>query len=117
MSNQQRQRPKDREVVELNGVKNFVVSAGEKFFSIEEGGTTRTDYARRENDNYGFPVRTNDAIEFVDKANAISERLLQDLIDFYKSKEEDIGDWRELAKKEGLMLSTSVRICRAIKDN
>jgi hypothetical protein len=113
MNTQQKQRPKDREIVELNGVKNFFINAGEKFVTIENNGVIRQDYARRKNDNYGFPVRTNNAIEFITRANEIAENLLRDLIEFYKNSE-DIDNWREFAKKEGLLISTAFRIYQAI---
>ena len=108
-------RPKDRAIVELNGVKNFFINAGEKFVLIEENGIIRKDYARREGEEFGFPVRKNDAIEFVNRANQIAEKLLQDLIEFYKKEEIDNYTWREFAKKENLLLSTAFRIYRAVK--
>src|SRR4028118_1757728 len=108
-------RPKNRDLVELNGVKNFFIDAGQKFVVIEENGAIRNDYARREGEEFGFPVRTNDAIEFVLRANQISEKLLQDLIEFYKEEEINNHTWREFAKKERLLLSTAFRIYQAIK--
>src|SRR4028118_135044 len=113
---QSRVRPKDRDLVELNGVKNFFIEAGQKFVVIEENGVTRKDYARREGEEFGFPVRTNDAIEFVSRANQISEKLLQELIEFYKQEEIDNYTWREFAKKEDLLFSTAFRIYQAIKN-
>lgn len=109
------QRPRDSEIVELNGKRNFFINAGEKFFTITENGIVRTDYARRENDDYIFPVRTNNAVEFVGQANEIASRLLQALIDFYKKENIEIEDWLEFAKEEKLLKSTAFRIYRVIK--
>lgn len=109
-------RPKEREIVELNGVKNFFINAGEKFILIENDGVTRKDYARREGEEYGFPIWSNNAIEFVARANQIAEKLLQALIEFYKKEGiDDKYTWREFAKKENLLLSTAFRIYQAIK--
>lgn len=109
-------RPKDREIINLNGVENFFINAGEKFILIENDGVIRKDYARREGEEYGFPVRSNGAIEFVARANQIAEKLLQILIEFYEKEGiDDKYTWREFAKKENLLLSTAFRIYQAIK--
>ena len=111
-------KPSFTSVIELNGIKNFSIYAGEIFTTMtNEDGSVRQDYARRENDTHGFPVNTMSASEFVTRANSVGEKLMQELILYYKLYYRDSQlpvEWRDFEIQTKLPRYVAYRLYRRL---
>lgn len=101
----------DSRVVVINK-KSLHVGAGDKFTPLEG----REDYARRNNDEHGFPVYAGNASQLCVELNELSKKLWDELIPEVKVFMEDRGltNYKELEKQSNLMRRTAYLLCKEL---